>query len=428
MMSDNLSTIIDYINDNFRFGSKLNIEKVEELFNKYQVSDNEKEAVFTELNSLNIEIIYSKELFNEKISRLFKYVEPNKELRETKLNKWFETEKIGHHMQKTICHSLNILGYKIIKEVNQDINFEDFQFLNESNFEDLDVILDNDSFNDEVSKLKNVVDKCHNLEYIVELHSSKEDLMKREQALDNIVNANRKLVWEIALRYKKFSTVSFDYNDMYQAGVLGLMKAAEKFDVNMGNQFSTYATWWVRQGITRSIADYSTTIRIPVHMREKIIKYVSIENKFWNKNGRSASSDEVADLMGISLEEVNDLQICRDVANLTSLDIPMGSDEGKFLGEFIPDDKHKSPEKSAEEAALRREIKGICKERLTSKETRILNSRFGLIDGRTHTLEEVGHVENVTRERIRQIEAKAISKLQNPKILERLRDFYYDRK
>lgn len=428
MMSDNLSIIIDYINDNLRFGSKLNIEKVEELFKKYQVSDSEKESVFTELKSLNIEIVYSKESFNEKISRLFKYIGPNKELRETNLNKWFETEKIDHDMQKQIRHSLNISGYTIINEVHRDINFEDFHFLDEFNFEELDVLLDNNSFNDEVSKLKNVVDKSHNLEYLVDLHSSKEDFRKREQALDNLVNANKKLVWEIALRYKQLSTVSFDNSDMYQAGMLGLMKAAEKFDISKGNQFSTYATWWVRQSITRSIADYSTTIRIPVHMREKIIKYVSTENKFWNENGRVASKEELADLLGISSEEVNDLQIYRDVANLTSLDIPIGADEGSFLGEFIPDDKHQSPEKSAEEGALRRELKEICEGRLTSKETRILNFRFGFIDGRTHTLEEIGHVENVTRERIRQIEAKAISKLQNPKILERLRDFYYDRK
>ncbi|ADL53272.1 sigma-70 family RNA polymerase sigma factor [Clostridium cellulovorans] len=427
-MSDNLSIIIDYINDNLRFGSKLNIEKVEELFKKYRVSDSEMESVFTELNSLNIEIVHSKGAFNEKISRLFKYIGPNKELRETKLNKWFETEKIDRDMQKRIRHSLNISGYTIINEVHRDINFEDFDFLDEFNFEELDVVLDNDSFNDEVSKLKNVVDKSHNLEYLVDLHSSKEDFRKREQALDNLVNANKKLVWEIALRYKQFSTVSFDNSDMYQAGVLGLMKAAEKFDISKGNQFSTYATWWVRQSITRSIADYSTTIRIPVHMREKIIKYVSTENKFWNENGRVASKEELANLLGISSEEVNYLQVYQDVANLTSLDIPIGADEGSFLGEFIPDDKHRSPEKSAEEGELKRELKEICEGRLTPKETRILNFRFGFIDGRTHTLEEIGHVENVTRERIRQIEAKAISKLQNPKILERLRDFYYDRK
>lgn len=426
MMSDNLSIIIDYINDNLRFGSKLNIEKVEELFKKYQVSDSEIEAVFTELKSLNIEIVHSKESFNEKISRLFKYIGPNKELRETNLNKWFETEKIDHDMQKRIRHSLNISGYTIINEVHVDINFEDFNFLDELNFEELDVLLDNDSFNAEVSKLKNVIDKSHNLEYLVDLHSSKEDFRKREQALDNLVNANKKLVWEIALKYKQFSTNSFDNSDMYQAGMLGLMKAAEKFDISKGNQFSTYATWWVRQSITRSIADYSTTIRIPVHMRDKIIKYVRTENKFWNENGRVASKEELADLLDISLEKVNDLQVYHDVANLTSLDIPIGADEGSFLGEFIPDDKHQSPEKSAEEGALKIELKEICEGILTPKETRILNFRFGLIGGRTHTLEEIGRVENVTRERIRQIEAKAIGKLQNPEILERLRDFYYD--
>lgn len=427
MMSHNLSTIIDYINDNLRFGSKLNIETVEELFKKYKVSDTEKESVFAELNSLNIKIIHSKGSFNEKISRLFKYIGPNKELSEIQLNKWFETEKIDHDMQNRIRHSLNISGYTIINEVNREINFENFNFLDDFNFEKLDVLLDNDSFNDEISKLKNVVDKSRNLEYLVDFHSSEGNSEKRERALDNLVNANKKLVWEIVLRYKQFSTVSFDNNDMYQVGMIGLMKAAEKFDLSKGTQFSTYATWWIRQNITRSIADYSTTIRIPVHMREKIIQYVSCENKFWNDNGRVASTEELAGLLGISQEEINGLQIYRDIANLTSLDIPIGVDEGSFLGELIRDNKLQSPEKLAEEEALKAELNKICEERLTSKETRILNFRFGLIGGRTHTLEEIGNIENVTRERIRQIEAKAISKLQNPKILERLRDFYYDR-
>lgn len=428
MMSDNLLGIIDYINDNFRFGSRLDIEKVEELCEEYTVSDSEKKLVFTELNSLNIQIIYSKESFNEKIARLFKEIGPNKELMETKLNKWFQSEKIDNDMQKQIRHSLDISGYTIINEVHEDINLDNFQFLDEFDFDELDVLLDSDSFNDEVSKLKNVVDKSHNLEYLVDIHSSKGDLRKREQALDNLVDANKRLVWEISLRYKKFSTVSFDNDDMYQAGMLGLMKAAEKFDISKGNQFSTYATWWIRQGITRGIADYSTTIRIPVHMREKIIKYINTKNKFWNENGRAAGKEELSQLLGISLEEIENLQIYRELANLTSLDIPIGADEGSFLGEFVTDDKNESPEKYAEEQELKREIKDICEKRLTEKENRILNLRLGLIDGKTHTLEEIGHIENLTRERIRQIQAKAISKLQKPKIFRRLGDFYYDRK
>lgn len=428
MMSDNLSLIIDYISDNFRFGSMLKIEKVEELFKKYPISYREKETVFAELNSLNIKIIHSKESFKEKISKLFKYIGLNKELRETKLNEWFETEKIGYDMQMQIRNSLNVSGYTIINDVHKDIDFNDFNFLDELDFEDLDVVLGDDSFNDEVSKLKNVVDKSHNLEYLVNFHSSREDFEKKERALDNLVNANKNLVWQIALKYKQFSTVSFDVNDMYQAGMLGLMKAAERFDISMGNQFSTYAILWIRQSITRSIADYSTMIRIPVHMREKIIKYVRIENEFWNENGRLASKEELADLLGITPNEVNDLQIYRDAANLASLDTTIGADEGSFLVEFIADDQQLLPEAHAEEEALKTEIKEIREERLTPREARILNSRFGLTDGRPHTLEEIGHVENVTRERIRQIEAKAIKKLQNPKILERLRDFYYDRK
>lgn len=428
MMSDNLSNIFKYIINNLPSGSKLKIQKVEEIFKKYPVSDSEKETVFAELNSMNIEIIYSRKSLKEKISKLFKYVGPNKELSEAKLNEWFETEKIGHDMQKQICDSLNILGYTIINDIHKDYDFDKFDFLDEFDFEHLDIVLNDDSFNDEVSKLKNVVDRSHNLEYLQIFHSVKKDVKERGRALDNLVNANEKLVWHIALRYKQFSTISFDINDMYQAGMLGLIKAAEKFDISMPNQFSTYAIWWIRQSITRSIADYSTTIRIPVHMREKIIKYINIENEFWNQNGRVASKKELADLLGITPNEVNDLQIYRNVGNLTSLDVPTGADEGSFIGELISDNKNQLPEEYVEEEALKIEIKEIFEKGLTLKEARILKFRFGLIDGKTHTLEEIGHIENVTRERIRQIEVKALKKLQNPKILERLRDFYYDTK
>lgn len=425
MMSDNLLDIIDYINDNLRFGSKLKVEKVEEIFKKHPVTDSEREAVFDELNSLNIEVIQSKESFEKKISRLFMVIGPNNELRETKINEWFENEKIDHDMQNQIRNSLNISGYTIVNDVHKGI---DFDFLDELDFEDLDAVLDDDLFHDEVSKLKNVIDRSRNIEYIVEFHSNKENSKKREQALSDLVNANENLVWKIALKYKPFSTVAFDLDDMYQAGMTGLIKAVEKFDISRENKFSTYATWWIRQNITRSIADYSTAIRIPVHMREKIIKYTRIENEFWNENGRVASNEELSDLLFINQEEINDLKIYRDLANLTSLDTPVGVDEGSYLGEFILDDKQKLPEDYAEEEALKMEIKEIFDKHLTIKEARILNFRFGLADGRTHTLEEIGNVENVTRERIRQIEVRAIKKLKNPNVLERLRYFYYDRK
>ncbi len=404
-MCKNLFKIIEYINDNFRFGSNLKNEKIEELFNKYPVSVNEKETVFEELKSLEIKIIEAKGLFKDKINETVISIEKNEEFRELNLKEWYKKGKINSDNKSEL---------------------DDLNFLDELDFDDLDSVLEDDTFNEELSKFKNVVDNSHNLEYLVELHYNKDNFEKREQALDNLVNANQKLVWKITLRYQHFSTVSFDIYDMYQAGMQGLMKAAEKFDVNKEYQFSTYATWWIRQSITRNIADYSTTIRIPVHMRDKIIKYIKVKNEFWKENERVASNAEIAELLNISLDEVANLQCYENIANLTSLDMPVSEDGGSFIGEFIPDDKHQSPEEYVEKVALKKEIKELFKNNLKPKEARILDLRFGLTDNRTHTLEEIGQAENVTRERIRQIEAKAIKKLQKSINTERLKDFYYD--
>ncbi|MBW4847902.1 MAG: sigma-70 family RNA polymerase sigma factor [Lachnospiraceae bacterium] len=404
-MCKNLFEIIEYINDNFRFGSNLKNEKIEELFNKYPVPENEKETVYEELKSLEIKIIEAKGLLKDKINETVISIEENEEVRESNLKEWYKKGKINSDNKSEL---------------------DDLNFLDELDFDDLDSVLEDDTFNEELSKFKNVVDKSHNLEYLVELHYNKDNFEKREQALDNLVNANQKLVWKITLKYQHFSTVSFDIYDMYQAGMQGLLKAAEKFDVNKEYQFSTYATWWIRQSITRNIADYSTTIRIPVHMRDKTIKYIKVQNEFWKENERVASNDEMAELLNISLDEVANLQCYENIANLTSLDMPISEDRGSFIGEFIPDDKHQSPEEYVEEVALKKEIKELFKNNLKPKEARILDLRFGLTDNRTHTLEEIGQAENVTRERIRQIEAKAIKKLQKSINTERLKDFYYD--
>lgn len=427
-MIENVYGIIDYINDNIRFGSKLGSDEIEKLFENYILSDEEKQSVYNELESLSIEIIYKKESLNEKISKLLIYIGTNKDIRESFLNEWFYSEKIDCDLQKVIHKTLKNLGYLIINDKDKEFELSDLTFLDEFEFVDLDSILDDDSFNEEVIKMKDSVDKSHNLDYLVDFHSHHVSLEKKEDAINNLINANHRLVWKLVLRYQKFSTVSFDKDDMYQVGMQGLMKAIELFDTNKGNQFSTYATWWIRQSITRGIANCSTTIRIPVHVREKIIKCIQVENQFWNEYGRVASREELACILELQPNQVSDLQKYRDVANLTSLETPVGAeDEGGLLGDFISDDKHQLPEEYAEDIVLKEEIQEIFAERLTPKESRILNIRFGLTDGCTHTLEEIGNIENVTRERIRQIEIKAIKKLQSTKFLERLKGFYYDK-
>lgn len=404
-MCENLFELIEYINDNIRFGSNLENEKVEELFHNYQLSENEKETAYKELESLEIKVINKIRVSKYKLNGPVMTMDKNEEV---------------------IISNIKEEDKKDETESENNIDTDDLNFLDELDFDELDSILDDDIFNEELSKFKNVVDKSHNLEYLVEFRNNKDNQVRREQALDNLVNANRKLVWKITLRYQHFSTVSFDVDDMYQAGMQGLMKAADKFDTNKEYQFSTYATWWIRQSIIRNIADYSTTIRIPVHMREKIIKCIKVKNEFWKDNKRAASDKEMAELLNISLDEIKKLQSYENIANLTSLDMSIGEDGGSFIGEFITDEKHQTPEEYVEEVVLKQAIKEIFEKKLTAKEARILELRFGLTDNRAHTLEEIGKKEKVTRERIRQIESKAIKKLQKSINSERLKDFYYD--
>lgn len=263
-----------------------------------------------------------------------------------------------------------------------------------------------------------------NLTYIENFQKNTDDEIQK-QALENLVVANKRLVWKIALKYKKFSTIAFDVEDMYQAGIQGLMRATEKFDLSTENQFSTYATYWIKQAITRSIADYSTTIRIPVHMREKIVKLVKVENDFWGKNGRAATIEELSILLGETVEKIKELKFYQKVGNLTSLETPIGTEEGSNFGDFIEDKNIKNPEEQTKHILLQAQLDKIF-DLLTDREENVLRMRYGLDDGKFQTLEEIGEKLHVTRERIRQIEAKALKKLQKPKIIRILKDFYND--
>ena len=308
-----------------------------------------------------------------------------------------------------IYETLESLGIDIMDETSDDDTAEDKD-------DDLD-LPEGISIDDPVRMYLKEIGKVPLLTAEEEVELAKRMAEGDEEAKRKLVEANLRLVVSIAKRYVGRGML---FLDLIQEGNLGLIKAVEKFDYKKGFKFSTYATWWIRQAITRAIADQARTIRIPVHMVETINKLIRVSRQLLQEYGREPQPEEIAAEMGIPEEKVR--EIMKIAQEPVSLETPIGEEEDSHLGDFIPDDDAPAPAEAAAFTLLKEQLMDVL-DTLTSREEKVLRLRFGLDDGRARTLEEVGKEFNVTRERIRQIEAKALRNLRHPSRSKKLKDY-----
>ena len=311
------------------------------------------------------------------------------------------------------------LGVDVLQEDLEEPNIEDLQEVEDIKLEEIDLnsAMDGVNVDDPVRMYLREIGRIPLLTYDQELELAKKVLEGDEEAKQKLAESNLRLVVSIA---KKYVGRGMLFLDLIQEGNMGLIKAVEKFDYTKGFKFSTYATWWIRQAITRAIADQARTIRIPVHMVETINKLIRTARHLLQKLGREPTQEEIAKEMEIPVEKVMEIQkIAQDPV---SLETPIGEEDDSHLGDFIQDDDSPAPQDSAAYTLLKEQLEEVM-QTLTPREAKVLKLRFGLEDGKARTLEEVGKEFMVTRERIRQIEAKALRKLRHPSRSKKLRDY-----
>ena len=309
-------------------------------------------------------------------------------------------------------------GVDVLKDDMEEPDIEDLEEVEDIKLDDINTMnLEGVSIDDPVRMYLREIGKIPLLTYEEELELAKGVLAGDEEAKQKLAESNLRLVVSIAKKYVGRGMLLLD---LIQEGNMGLIKAVEKFDYTKGYKFSTYATWWIRQAITRAIADQARTIRIPVHMVETINRLIRTSRHLLQQLGREPTVEEIAHEMEMPVEKVVEIQkIAQDPV---SLETPIGEEDDSHLGDFIQDDDSPAPQDSAAYTLLREQLEDVMNT-LTPREAKVLKLRFGLEDGKARTLEEVGKEFMVTRERIRQIEAKALRKLRHPSRSKRLRDY-----
>ena len=345
-------------------------------------------------------------------------------LEESEVRAEFKTMKLTDDTYDYIVQVLeknDIDVLQVVEGDDSDALDEDLNLMDENNEEEGDLmdlsVPDTINIEDPVRMYLKEIGKVPLLTAEEEIELAKRMEAGDEEAKKRLAEANLRLVVSIAKRYVGRGML---FLDLIQEGNLGLIKAVEKFDYNKGFKFSTYATWWIRQAITRAIADQARTIRIPVHMVETINKLVRVSRQLLQELGREPTPEEIAERMEIPVERVR--EILKISQEPVSLETPIGEEEDSHLGDFIQDDNVPVPAEAAAFTLLKEQLVEVLGT-LTEREQKVLRLRFGLDDGRARTLEEVGREFNVTRERIRQIEAKALRKLRHPSRSRKLKDY-----
>ena len=360
--------------------------------------------------------------YEEKIKTLLAMAKKKKNVLEyQEISDHFADLHLEEEQMDEILDALEKSGIDVLR-ITDDDDIPDEELLlsdeDEVDMENLDLsIPDGISIEDPVRMYLKEIGKVPLLSAEEEIELAKRMENGDQEAKKRLAEANLRLVVSIA---KKYVGRGMQFLDLIQEGNLGLLKAVEKFDYTKGFKFSTYATWWIRQAITRAIADQARTIRIPVHMVETISKVKKVSSQLLHETGHDPSAEEIAEKLNMPAERVR--EIMRIAQDPVSLETPIGEEEDSHLGDFIPDDDAPAPADAASLMLLKEQLNDVLST-LTDREAKVLKLRFGLEDGRSRTLEEVGKEFDVTRERIRQIEAKALRKLRHPSRSKKVKDF-----